>query len=411
MAYITREDGERFIIPSYRDVLSAKKEALLKREVVLLSQNYGEYITLQRKNVNQYEVAFSPEPGYLLGESVWSYFKRPQDLIYCEAIPNTFEAILVIVKAGIVYLDGSFPLDSIPDELVIFRTQQNNFEIYIYGDVPISKMPEEGKFAFDTTSVKSFNVLDKPVFPTLPVNKAFQLQLVSTVLKSRGIGMLPIKKILFVVVLLGLLWMAYIYISTHKKELPEVFINVSNPYQTYINALTSPDPAEEIKWFAAFTDRLFTIPGWVPNSIDFNGTSIVVSVRSLGARTNLLTAWANANNVNVAIGATGINLIVNTGFTNRRPPTSYSKLDSVVAALIDSMSYVIPGNNLDVAEPVNKGKYAERQITITFSDISTTTFDLIGRQLRNLPLILTKMSINIGNGRLSGTIVLKALGI
>src|SRR5690349_14472679 len=120
MPYITREDGERFIIPSYRDVLSAKKPSLLRREVMLLSQNYGEYIALQRKNIQQYEVAFSNEPGYLLGESVWNYFKRPQDLIYCEAIPNTFEAILVIVKSGIVYLDGSFPLDVIVDELVIF---------------------------------------------------------------------------------------------------------------------------------------------------------------------------------------------------------------------------------------------------------------------------------------------------
>src|SRR3990167_80168 len=138
MPYITREDGERFIIPSYRDVLSVKKQSLLRREVLLLASNYGEYATLQRKNADQYEVAFSPDPGYLLGETVWHYFKRPRDLIYCEAIPNTAEAILVIVKGGSVYLEGSFPIDTIPEELVIFQTQQNNFEIYIHGNVPIS---------------------------------------------------------------------------------------------------------------------------------------------------------------------------------------------------------------------------------------------------------------------------------
>src|SRR3990167_1150336 len=102
MAYITREDGERFVIPSYRDVLSAKKPSLLKKEVLLLSSNYGEYVALQRKNIQQYEAAFSPDPGYLLGETVWHYFKRPIDLIYCEAIPNTNHAILVIVKGGSV---------------------------------------------------------------------------------------------------------------------------------------------------------------------------------------------------------------------------------------------------------------------------------------------------------------------
>ena len=75
----------------------------------MLSQSYGEYITLQRKGVFKYEVAFSPDTGYLLGESIWHNFKRPMDMIYCEAIPNTTEAILVIVKEGSVYLDGSFP--------------------------------------------------------------------------------------------------------------------------------------------------------------------------------------------------------------------------------------------------------------------------------------------------------------
>lgn len=410
MAYITREDGERFIIPSYRDVLSAKKESLLRREVLLLSQNYGEYIALQRKNVNQYEVAFSPDPGYLLGESVWSYFKRPQDLIYCEAIPNTFEAVLVIVKNSIVYLDGSFPLDSIAEELVIFRTQQNNFNIFIYGDVPISQTPEEGKFAFDGSSVKSFTVLDKPVFPTLPVVKAFQLQPVNTVLKSRNLGQLPIKKILLAIVLLGIIWMAYTYISTHKKELPVSFINVSNPFQGYINILTSPDPAEEVHWIANFINQLYTIPGWLPDAVDFNGNQIRVSVRSMGARTDLLTAWANANRIGIDITTKGINLTLNTGFMNRYSPRTYSKLDSVVTNIVDAMSYIIPGNNIAVTNAINRGQYSERDITINFTDVTTTTLDLISRQLKNLPLVLTKMSIKISNGRLTGSIALKALG-
>src|SRR5262245_59869678 len=187
MPYITREDGERFVIPSYRDVLTVKQKNQLKKEIVLLSQSYGEYITLQKKSPTQYEVAFSPDTGYLLGESIWQHFKKPNDLIYCEAVANTTEAILVIVKSGSVYLDGSFPVDSIPEELIIFLTQENNFEIYTYGDVPISAEAEAGKFSFEPNSVKSFTRLDKPVFPTLPLYKVYQLQLVDPVLRSQGI--------------------------------------------------------------------------------------------------------------------------------------------------------------------------------------------------------------------------------
>jgi hypothetical protein len=147
MSYITREDGERFVIPSYRDVLKAKQKTQLKKEILALSKSHGEYITMQKKGPNQYELAFSSDTGYLLGESIWQHFNRPVDMIYCEAIPNSTDAILVIVKSSAVYLDGSFPLDSIPEELIIFLTQQNNFEIYIYGDVPISQTHEIGKFS------------------------------------------------------------------------------------------------------------------------------------------------------------------------------------------------------------------------------------------------------------------------
>jgi len=66
MPYIAREDGERFVIPSYRDVLSAKRANLLKKEILLLSENYGSFIALQRKNTQQYEVAFSPDTGLFL---------------------------------------------------------------------------------------------------------------------------------------------------------------------------------------------------------------------------------------------------------------------------------------------------------------------------------------------------------
>src|SRR5579864_5340376 len=137
MAYIAREDGENFVIPSYRDVIS-KRKSQLKNDILELSSRYGEYLALLRRGVAQYEVAFSNDAGYLFGECVWHYFNRPLDLIYCEVIPDTTEAYFVLVKEGGVCLDGTFPLDHIAEELQAFTTQQNQFEIYVYGDTPIS---------------------------------------------------------------------------------------------------------------------------------------------------------------------------------------------------------------------------------------------------------------------------------
>ncbi len=227
MPYITREDGERFVIPSYRDTLRARSASILKREIQLLSSNYGEYITLQKKAADRYEAAFSTDTGYLLGESIWNFFKRPADMIYCEQVPNTTEAILVIVKSGTVYLDGMFAIDSIPEELVIFKTQSNHFQIFTFGDVPISEHPEDEKFSFDVGSVELFSQLDSPVFATLPLYKNYHLEIVDIVLKNQGIGVFPAKQLLGVVVIFGLIWMGWQFLEAHKHELPHRGVGAS----------------------------------------------------------------------------------------------------------------------------------------------------------------------------------------
>ncbi len=415
MSYITREDGVRFIIPSYRDVLSVKKTSLLKREILLLAGNYGEYIALQKKNVNQYEIAFSPDPGALLGETVWQYFKRPRDLIYCEVIPNTTDAVLVIVKSGSVYLDGSFPVDSIPEELVVFQTQQNQFDIYLYGDVPISQVPAEGKFSFDPSSVKSFSILEKPVFPTLPIVKAFQLQLVDVILKEQGIGTFPIKKVTLSLLVLGLVWMAWVYLKGHRKEItiPQAFVSVVNPYQVYMSKLSSPNPAAQIHEIVNDISLLFTIPGWYPHAFAYSAADnkgLSALVTSSGARTNVLYDWANKNKVQVELRSDGFYLVMALASGNRPVPTTIYKLDHVIANLIDRLSYIVPGNPIGITTYLNQGRYLETQVTISFDNLSPTTLNVVGQQLKMLPLVLSKVALTATNGSLSGSIVLTALG-
>lgn len=423
MPYITRDDGERFVIPSYRDVISAKKTSLLVREIMLLSTNYGEYITLQKKNLEQYEVAFSADPGYLLGETVWHYFKRPLDLIYCEAIPNTSEAILVIVKSGSVYLDGSFSMDAIEDELVIFRTQQNNFDIYVYGDVPISNTPEEGKFCFDSSSVRSFQFLDEPAFAKLPRVKTFQLQPVDVVLKSQGIGVLPVKMIAIIGVVILALYLGYSWITSHKKALPTTFVGyVVNPYQYYIDTLSTPDPVQEIHRISDSIKMLYTMPGWSPGSLEYSKGKYSVSVHSPGATTKELFDWARAHNTTVIIKPDGFYLTWSVVLPARAVPKAFPqtsgetlpviyKLNEVIGNIVDKLALVLPGNHLSLGTFQDKRYYAETAITISFVDISPELLTMIGMQLQNLPLALSKASITMSNGNISGSIVLQALGL
>ncbi|MDR3478161.1 MAG: hypothetical protein P4M14_09050 [Gammaproteobacteria bacterium] len=414
MPYITREDGVRFIIPSYRDTLVAKKESLLKREILLLSANYGEYITLQKKNTNQYEVAFSPDPGFLLGECIWQHFNRPDDMIYCEAIPNTSEAILVIVKAGSVYLDGSFAIDSIAEELVVFKTQKNNFDIYIYGDVPVSQELEDNKFTFDATSVRSFNVLTEPVFPTLEGVKAFQLQAVDTVLKAQGIGVVPIKKLVTVLAVLAVLYMAYNYITTHKEVATQIISIKTNPYQGYNDELSSPSPSNEIYALIEKIQALMSIPGWDAIAIDFvaspQGGDIRATLKSNGGRMNILNAWGQQYHWTIEILQGGVFASTSLTVDNRHAPATINSLQEVYAAMIDSLSYILPGSALRFNTVTEKGNYKETELDIVMDNASPTSLIAVADALKGLPLVMIKASMTINNGVISSSFKLKALG-
>ncbi len=409
MPYITREDGERFVIPSYRDVLSAKSKNSLKRDILLLSQSYGEYITLQKKTITQYEVAFSPDTGYLLGESVWQYFKRPLDLIYCEAIPNTTEAILVIVKAGSVYLDGSFPLDSIPEELIIFLTQQNNFEIYIYGDVPISQEAVAGKFSFEPSSVKSFNVLEKPIFPNLPLLKMYQLQPVEIVLKAQGIGGFTARQLMIGLGLTVLGYVAWSYYTPRPGEVVQVQPE-QNPFQVYIDLLKTPDPSSEINDFTNSLQVFLTIPGWVAKHIEYARPNVTATMVSDGGEIRDLMSWAEKNDMAMVLKPDGVYVTKMLRLTNRHFPAKIYPVKDVIANFLDRLSKVYPGNHVKLNDFENKGVYTDVQVTVMVDEITPILLTLIGQQLKDLPFSLQSIVFDIDKGSLTGTIVIDALG-
>lgn len=410
MPYITREDGEHFVIPSYRDVIMAKQANQIKKEILLLSKNYGEFITLHKKNAQQYEVAFSPDIGYLLGESIWHYFKHPNDFIYCEAIPNAGEAILVIVKSGSVYLDGSFSLDSIADELVIFLTQQNNFEIYINGDVPISAEAEEGKFSFEPSSVKSFTVLDKPVFASLPLYKQYQLQLVDQVLKAAGIGVFPLGKIAAILLIAGLGWFGWRMLTApEKKEVPSILPRV-NPYLAFMNELTSPAPKDILLALMKRALQLATIPGWSLASFEYASGKATAKMISLGGSVQELFAWASWNNIDATINDQGVRLDLDLSIPPRPTPRQIYSLKTVMARLIDDVSQVYPGNNIKIDASRDLGNYSTTPLELEFNG-SPFLLELVSEKIADLPLVLESAKLTVSNdGAISGKIDLTAVG-
>ena len=396
MPYITRDDNEHFVIPSYRDVLTAKQKSVIKTDVTALSHSYGELITMQRKGPEEYEVAFSSDTGYLFGETVWHHFDKPQDMIFCETVPHTTEALLVIVKNGSVYLDGSFPIDSISEELVVFLTQQNDFEVFVNGDVPLSETPEDGKFSFDPDSIKAFTVLDEPVLNSLPLIKAYHFQALEVVLKEHGIGTLHILPIIAVGAIIGVGLL--IYLVTLALEKPKELPMEKNPYKGYVDAIASPAPEKALHALVNQVRLIHTAPGWIVNSIKLSGTSTTASAVSAGANLSTLIAWCDQNKVKWTVDSRGMQLSLRSQIKSRPKPKQIYSSNEVMAILVDRLLSVNPGNRVKIGRSKSVGPYKNTQISVSLDKITPVLLSLVADQLVDLPLRLDKVQLTMKKG-------------
>lgn len=409
MPYITREDGEHFVIPAYRDTLRIKNKNELKNEILGLSDRYGAFITLQKKGLsNQYEIAVSPDTGYLFGESIWNYFKKPVDLIYCEALPNDREALLVIVSNSSVYLDGIFPLESIQEELIALVNQKNQFEIYTYGNVPIVSEPTPEKFNFHPQSVKSFQVLDQPIFPILPRYRAFQFQLVNSVLKNYGIGVLPYKSIFASILIISLI---AFYWEDLKLKKQETLVEAHHPLQLYNAQLSSPSPLLEMQTLTQDIQLLYELPGWQPLSFSKMNGACSAQIKSAGGSMRDLFAFAKAHHLSVDLKKEGVNLTWSSAPNfHRDAPTFIYPINQVIATFIDRIHEIYPGNHIAMNPIALQDHFKTCALQIKIEMLSPLLLLAMGKQFDNLPLVFNQAQLEINEGSLSGTLSWQALG-
>jgi hypothetical protein len=158
-------------------------------------------------------------------------------------------------------------------------------------------------------------------------------------------------------------------------------------------------------------ESLYTLPGWVFDSVRYKEGVLTVSVKSLGSRTNMLFNWVAQHGGTVQIQSNGFYILFKLNALKRQPPTVIYPLQNVIATMIDRLSYVMPGNNLAISAFNDRRVFVDTVLTIEFESISPTTLALISKQLKDLPLVLANVSMKAAsNGTLTGSLALKALG-
>ncbi len=416
MPSVARDDGTDFAVYTYRELLNAKSASLLRQEIQLLQQDNGDFARFFPQPDGDYEAVFAKERGFLLGETVWEHFDQPDDLIYCEALPNGRDAILVVVRAGQVYLDAELPIINLPDEFASLVAGENQYNIYVHGDVPLAEEASDDAFAFDEENVKSFTLLEEPAFASITAYEEYELLPVSEAIAelNLGKGKLPFY-IAAVIAAVAVGYLVYDVMKPAPAPTPTVAVKrkaapPTQVYAAYKSALQTPSPSKILVELAMNAQQMHTIPGWEPKTMSFDGSKYLVNLKSFGGSTDILLAWVKDTHANLQVEGNSASITIPSKISNRVAPTKIYNERDLVSMLYDRMKQIIPtgGVSLGVATP--KKSFVEVPLTISYSDISTDILMLFAQELQGLPIVLQTFNTSINDGLLHGSFTILILG-
>ncbi|MFN7097792.1 MAG: hypothetical protein ACK4PR_09590, partial [Gammaproteobacteria bacterium] len=353
------------------------------------------------------------------------HFGKPLDLIYCEALADGENAILVVVRGGSVYLDAELPILNLADEFISLISGENKYQIYVYGDVPLAEFATDEKFAFDEELVESFMILEEPVFPTLPVDEAYLLLPIDEALAGFKPPTSKATKLVIAMVIIGVLayggWKLLAPkpkpVITETVTTPSIFqqptVNNTNPYAAYQAILSTPAPSDIVIAAVQDVQLLLTIPGWAPTSMTYDNKigNLSFDIQAAGGDLGLLLAWTQHNQVELQ-GATGRAVLVfPLNLANRPTPTVMYNLRDTVASLYDILKRIIPDTAPNLGITQSQGNFRATSLTISFSGIAPNTLILLAKELQTYPVVLQTFTMSIDDGILSGSMQLQILGV
>lgn len=420
MPIITRQDGLNFAIYTYRELLAAKQPNLLRREIEFLREENGDYARFFEQTTGDFEAIFSKEPGYLLGETVWFHFDKPDNLILCEAMPGDENAILVVVRAGSVYLDALVSMSNLVDEFIALVTGSNQYDIYIHGDVPLARTASDEKFAFPDNFVKSFTELSSPVFNKLQPDEDLKLLFIKDAIEELDLPTFNIGRLVLIVAaaaVVGFIGWEMLKPGPAPVPVPKsirVALAPTAPtdiYQDYKRALMTPAPSGQLRAIANTIRQLYSLPGWAPKAVAFDGFAQTVDLQSIGGGADILLTWVRTQNMTLTLQTGRAQLIIPVNVPNRSAPTVLFDLKYMLSRLYDGMKQTLPTGGVNIGAATQNANYSSVELTIQFNAVTLDVLSLLADELTGLPLVLKTVNLTVTDGLLAGQIDLSVLGI
>jgi hypothetical protein len=413
MTQIIRYDDVEFVVLTYRELLTAATPGMMKREIQLLATENGQYVKCFPREQGV-ETVFSKDKGYLLAESVWDIFGQPDNLIYCEALPNNTSAVLVVIRGGTVFLDTEINLRNLMNELMALTLGSTAYKIKLFGDLPIGE--DSNQFQFPTQNVSSLERLKASVFLQLKPNEKYALGTVKQAFSSLGYTRIALKKLTIVVAVLAILAFIIWYVMKPTPPPPPVVVEGPPPpppdsYAAFKQALMTPAPDAVLQNLIGILSDAYTIPGWTPQSLALKGSIATVSLNKDGGNAGILLAWKrNHPNIQMSINTGTAVLTYAMQVTPRPTPEVIYKLSDLLANFYDELNAKFPGSTVTVGAIAKNINYQQSAIHISFTNQSPDSLMALVDILKGLPAVLSTATMTVNSGLISGQLTIQLIG-
>ena len=418
MSLLNRPDGIQFVVQAYRERLPLGKRSNLVSRICALAEQHGQYVLLSPVGQQFFEAVFSRQPGYLLGETVWTYFERQAYLIYCERLSrDNNQVLLVVIRNNEVYLDSLVDNDKLRVELLPLSTSQETFRVIVYGEVSLTEHETTGNhFVLPKNIVSSFEIAKEPIYKSLPAIDTWRLLTLPLALKSPLLGSrVPVKVIALgvAIVIAGAWWVYKISEDSSSMIIPKATAQKpDNSYTDFYSAMRTPMPSLQLNELAQTIEKFYALPGWQTGQVRYDSGQYRIELDRQGGTIQWLTQWAGNNQYMLNFGSKVAEIVLPSNLPGRPRPQALYSLQPVMASLIDQLDSMFPNQVINLSDVKQFGLTKSRVITINLTDVSPDVLTFIGKNIGNdLPLSITAVNVNVRTGLLSGSIQLSVWGI
>lgn len=394
MAIITRVDGVKFVIQSYREQLLVKDAVILKNELIQVAQTNGKFIRLFKQPSGQVEAVFAKEAGYLFAEIIWNYFSKPGNLIYCEVLPDNSCALLVVVRQGEILVDTQLALNQLERELSASLSEDISYVIKTYGDVPLV-----------TNSKSTYEKLANSVFSILPRDEAYKLLPLEQALQHS-----QFNNNSWLTWLVGVAAVLVVSVAGWYLKTENGISKIQTAFQELPTGLKLPSINDQLYELTRSINDMVIFPGWVLSEVNYHNKSVNLLMHPFGGTAFDLQQWAQLNHYNFLLTDQGAKVTSDKVLGESLLVTPVIDAQQALSQLSDRLIKILPNKSLRVGKVIFRTGYKEIAVAIRINQVSTDILDLMTKLLADLPLTLQAAVIHVNNGFLTGTIDITVIG-